>query len=214
MMRATSVRVVDDRASGWDSIEVAFRARYGAQAPDHRAPPLTQQPPFEGGVLNGISAYRDEAHWHLVTFGLTDLFGPGGAAGRGDATERGEATDTSGFGHELTLLTPPSERAPDWAFALLLGVARTLRAAGRPLHPGARLAPGEAIAPGSGLVALGVREDPLVVPTAFPFGRYALLQVVGVTAGEFGVMRKVGTDVVLGKLAERDALLRTDPARA
>lgn len=193
---------VDDRAPGWDSIEAAFRAVYGDQEPDHRAPPPAQQPPFEGGVLNGISAYRGEAHWHLVTFGLTALSAPG------------EDADISGWGHELTLLTPPAERAPDWAFGLLMGVARTLRAAGRPLHAGARLAPGEPLDAGSGLVALGVREDPLVTPTAFPLGRYALLQVVGVTAGEHGVMGKVGTAVVLGKLAGRDPLLRTDPARA
>ena len=66
----------------------------------------------------------------------------------------------------------------------------------------------------SGLVALGIREDPLVAPTSFPMGHYVLLQLVGVTAGEHGVMGKVGTALVLAKLAERDALLRTDPSRA
>jgi hypothetical protein len=197
--------VADDDAPGWDSIEAAFRARYGDAAPEHRAPPPGEQPPAEGAALNGISAYRGDDHWHLVTFGFTELF----------AKAPEDDPEVSGWGHELTLLTPPAEHPPDWAFALLMGVARTARAVGRPFHAGARLAPGEPVdGAGSGLVALGLREDPLVTPTAFPFGRYAFLQVVGVTAGEYGVMRKVGTDLVLAKLAERDPLLRTDPARA
>jgi hypothetical protein len=115
-------------------------------------------------------------------------------------------------GPELTLLTPPAEKLPEWGLALLVGTARTARAAGRPFHAGARLAPGEPVdGGGSGIVAVGIREDPLVV--AAP-GRPGFLQVVGVTAGEFGVMRKVGTALVLEKLAARDPLLRTDPGRA
>jgi len=62
----------------------------------------------------------------------------------------------------------------------------------------------------SGLVATGVREDPLVVVPGGP----PLLQVVGITAGEHALMGRVGTALVLEKLAARDPLLRTDPARA
>jgi hypothetical protein len=164
-------------------VAAAFGAVYGGGAV-HRARP-------GDGVVTAIDAYRGEAHWHLVT-----LRTAGAGAGA--------------FEHELTVLTPPAPSPPAWAFALLAGVARTLRAAGRGLHAGARMAPGEPVdGAGSGLVALGVREDPLVTVPGLP-----LLQVVGVTAGEYAVMGRVGTAVVLAKLAERDPLLRTDPARA
>ncbi len=156
-------------------VETAFRLTYGEGQPTRRAPQTD-----EAG-LEGLNAYRGEAHWHLVTIGLPE--------------------------QELTLLTPPAEAPPDWAFAVLLGTAQTLAAAGRPLHAGARLAPGAPLdGRSTGLSALGVREDPLVA------GPY--LQLVGVTAGEYGVMQKVGTELVLSKLAARDPLLRTDPSRA
>lgn len=143
--------------------------------------PTRRAPQSDDAGIEGINAYRGDASWHLVTIGLPE--------------------------HELTLLVPPAEEPPDWAFALLLGTALTLAKAGRPLHAGARLAPGAPLdGERTGLTALGVRADPLV-PGPF-------LQLVGVTAGEFAVMQKVGTELVLQKLAERDPLLRTDPARA
>lgn len=180
---ATSVGAMD-AALPADAIQRAFAAVHGA-GPAHRARPAD-------GVVEGIEAYAlaDGGGWHLVTHGLAD--GP------------------AGLGQELTLLVPPAATPQPWAFELLAGVARTLRAAARGLHPGARLAPGEPLdGRSTGLVALGVREDPLVVVPGL-----ALLQVVGVTAGEHAVMGKVGTALVLEKLSGRDPLLRTDPARA
>lgn len=187
-----------DEPPGGAEVDLAFRAVYGAQEPERRVPAAGLAPTGDAG-LRAVSAWRGEDHWHLVTLGLTDGSAEG-QAGR------------HGWRHELTVLTPPAERAADWAFALLVGVARTVHAAGRPLHAGARLAPGAPLdGASSELVALGVRPDPLV--GAPPSGGWALLQLVGLTAAEFGLMRRVGTDVVLGKLAERDPLLRLDPAR-
>lgn len=191
MTRAPTVpAMADDPTPGWNRIDASFRAVHGPGAPVHRARP----PSADGAVLAGVSAYRGDALWHLVTLGLT-------------APDGLDPEET----HELTVLTPPAEAPPDWAFALLVGVAHTVRAAGRPLHAGARLAPGEPLdGAGSGLVAVGVRDDPLVVLPGGP----ALRQVVGITAGEHALMGRVGTALVLEKLAARDALLRTDPARA
>ncbi len=196
----------DVRAAGRDSIEAAFAAVYGPAQPEHRAPPPAQRPPHSGGVVHGISAYRGEDHWHLVTLGLTDLF----------AKSPGQMAVRSGFGHELTLIVPvDGPTVPDWAFDLLLGTARVTVTHGRPFHAGARLAPGGPVdGRASGLVALGLREDPLVTPTEFPFGEYVLLQAVGVSDVEYRLMQRVGTLRVLDGLAARDPLLRTDPARA
>jgi len=177
------------------SVEAAFAAHYGDGAVRRvaRAP--------DGDVLRGIAAYRGDDHWHLVTLGLSAVEPPG----------RDGAASPGPFAQELTLLTPAADVPPAWAFALLDGAARTAIAVGRPFHAGARLAPGAPVdGAGSGLVALGIRPDPLVVPT----GPYLLLQAVGVTTGEHLLMQRVGTELVLERLAARDPLLRTDPARA
>jgi hypothetical protein len=201
MMRQ-AMATADDSAPGWDSITEAFGALHGSAPHEQRAVRPDGQ---EGPVLHSISAYRGEDHWHFVTLGLTELF----------AKPPDQPPGVSGWGHELTLLTPASQRAPDWGFELLLGVARTCVTHGRPFHAGARLAPGPPLdGAGSGLVAIGLRADPLVAPTRFPFGRYEFLQAVGVTTGEYKLMRRAGTLMVLERLALRDPLLRTDPARA
>lgn len=177
------------------SVEAAFAAHYGDGAVRRvaRAP--------EGDALRGIAAYRGEDHWHLVTMGLVAFRPPG----------RDGVAPPGPFAQELTLLTPAADRPPAWAFALLDGAARTAMAVGRPFHAGARLAPGAPVdGARSGLVAVGIRADPLIVPA----GPYELLQAVGVTAGEHALMQRVGTALVLERLAARDALLRTDPARA
>lgn len=177
------------------SVEAAFAAHYGDGAVR-----LVARAP-EDDVLRGIAAYRGEDHWHLVTLGLAAIVPPA----------RDGVAPAGPFAQELTLLTPAAERPPAWAFALLDGAARTAIAVGRPFHAGARMAPGAPVdRAGSGLVALGMREDPLVTPK----GPIQLLQAVGVTAGEHLLMQRVGTALVLERLAARDPLLRTDPARA
>lgn len=182
------------RSSAGPSVAAAFAAHYGdgatrlvARAPD-------------GDVLGGIAAYRGDGHWHLVTLGLADV--------QPQARDGGSSSDP--LGHELTVLVPAADRPPPWAFALLDGAARTAIAVGRPFHPGARMAPGAPVdGAGSGLVALGVRADPLVAAAD-----HAVLQVVGVSSGEYLLMQRVGTALVLERLAARDPLLLTDPSRA
>jgi hypothetical protein len=184
--------------AGPTAIERAFAAVY-PEPPERRAVrPAAGAPADSATVVRGIDAHRGDGHWHLVTRGLTD--GPTGEAGDGR------------IGHELTLLVPAADRAPEWAFGLLLGAARTAAAVGRPFHAGARLAPGAPVdGADSGLVALGVRADPLV---AVPDDGDGVLQLVGITAGEYLLMQRVGTALVLERLAARDPLLRTDPDRA
>lgn len=193
------------QAPGWDSIDAAFRAVHGDVEVDYRAPPLSEQPPADGGVLNGISAYRAPDHWHFVTYGLTDLF----------AKTEGDPPGMSGFGHELTLTAALSDRAPDWGYDILMGAAKTCVTHGRPFHAGARLAPGASLdGKTSALVAIGLRADPWVTPTVFPFGKFVFLQAVGITDVEYRLMQRASTLMVLERMAVRDPLLLTDPARA
>ncbi len=113
-------------------------------------------------------------------------------------------TGLARFGREISVIVPPSEHPPDWATDLLLGIARVVLTVERGLHDGARMAPGLPIG-GSDLVAVAIRADPLVDD---------VLQAVGITEVEYRLMQQVGTQTVLEKLALRDPLLRTDPARA
>jgi hypothetical protein len=177
------------------SVEAAFAAHYGEGA-ERRVARAS-----EGDVLRGIGAFRGPDHWHLVTLGLAAVV----------PEPRDDRPTPAPFAQELTLVVPAADRPPGWAFALLDGAARTAIAVGRPFHAGARMAPGAPVdGAGSGLVALGIRADPLVTPS----GPYVLLQAVGVTSGEYLLMQRVGTELVLEKLAARDPLLTTDPARA
>ncbi|MGX6450270.1 hypothetical protein ACVU7I_19695, partial [Patulibacter sp. S7RM1-6] len=75
-----------------------------------------------------------------------------------------------------------------------------------------RLAPGAPLdGADSALVALGLRADPVVAIAGA--GAPPVLQLVGVTLGEYLLMQRVGTATVLERLAARDPLLRTDPGR-
>jgi suppressor of fused-like protein len=189
-------------APGWMSIEQAFAGVYGEHSPDHRAPPIP--PPLEGGILNGISAYRGDDHWHLTTFGLTELF-----------AKASDDPDHSGWGYELTLIAPPTPDAPDWAFRLLLAIAQTTVQDDAFYDVGHRLDAGKPIdGASSRLTAVAFCVDRVVTPKAFPFGRYTLLQMVGITAEELAEMKQSSTDIVLDRLAQTDSLLMTNPDRA
>lgn len=193
----------EDEAPGWDSIEAAFGAIY-LEPPVHVAPPLGQQPPFAGGVLNGISAYRGKEHWHLVSFGLTDLF-----------QKTSDEGSVSGWGYELTVTTAvEDDQPPQWAFELLMGIARTTVRHGERYEAGVRLGTGPIPGDDSKLVAVAFAPDGLVQPTQFPFGEYCFLQAVGVTQSEREEMQRSSTEAVLARLRAEDSLLRTDPARA
>jgi hypothetical protein len=191
----------DDEAPGWDSITDAFQTAYPDQKPVHVAP--TVQPPFAGGILNGISAYRGREHFHFVTYGLTDLF----------FKTDPDDPDVSGWGYELTLTTHTADRPHPWAWEVLLHVARTTVELGTVYRPGARFLTGKVPDAASHLTGFALQRDPVVEPHAFPFGRFEFLQLVGITEAERTQMSASGTREVLARLMTIDPLGRTDPAR-
>ena len=185
---------------GWESIDAAFAEVYPAGEPHHVAPAL---PTALGGALDGISAYAAEDRWHFVTYGLTELY-----------EKESDDPDMSGWGYELTVLTPRADEPPAWAFELLLAVATQTGEGGMLFDVGHRLDTGHDISGGVGaLTAVAFCEDTLVTPRAFPFGRYKLLQLVGITAAELDDMKASSTQQGLDRLRNRDPLLRTDPGR-
>ena len=88
----------------------------------------------------------------------------------------------SGWGYELTMLTPELPEPPEWAFGLLATLARMTWDDGRTHETGDRIDFLEPIdGADSSLEAYAVALDPVVTPTDFPHGRYAFHRLVGIT---------------------------------
>jgi|SRR5688572_15645144 len=68
----------DEPAPGWDAITSVFEAAYPGQTnPVHRAPLVYRMHDLSenAAAFDGVSAYDAGDHWHLVTYGLTELYG-------------------------------------------------------------------------------------------------------------------------------------------
>lgn len=76
---------------GWNAITAAFSALYPGQEPRHFAPEL---PYALGGdePLDGVSAYDAGDCWHIVSYGLSELY-----------AKESDDPENSGFGFELTM---------------------------------------------------------------------------------------------------------------
>ena len=183
---------------GWDSITAAFSSAHPEVEPRHRA--LVPGLAF-GSPLQGISAYRGPGGWHFVTYGLTELW-----------TKESEDEQRSGWGYELTMLTPATDEPPDWVFSTLAGLAQSTWDSGRTHDVGDRFDVLDSIdGRDSRLEAFAVAEDPLVTPAGLPFGSYAFHRLVGITRDELEEMKATSTAAVLERFG---AALLTDPDRA
>lgn len=200
----------------WDAITAAFARVYGDREPIHLG---TIVPAALGGPdpLDGLSFYPRDDHWHVVSYGLTELH------------DEAPAEDgLSGFGFELTMRIEdrtnpkPGPAEPSKApailaahAALLQHLARYVFSTKRALRHGEsmQLVP-EAPDPFDGKWA-GVifADDPEVPPIDAPNGRVAFVQVVGLTLAEFRAAQRVGARAFLPLLQEVDPLLVSRPAR-
>lgn len=191
---------MDDAAPGWDAIDAALAPIYADQEPVHRAP----MPPLHlGGALQGISAYAASDHWHLVTYGLSELY-----------QKESDDPEVSGWGYELTIRVPRDGGPPDWAFNLLHAIAQQTQQHGVVYGVGHRIDTGHEYAgPGTGLTAVAMTEDPQLGTIRTPNGALLFLQVVGVTGEELAEMKASSTALVLDELRATRRLLVTSPRR-
>ncbi|MDF1562767.1 MAG: suppressor of fused domain protein [Deltaproteobacteria bacterium] len=165
----------DEKAEGWDAIEAAFLEHYPGQTdPPHVAPGVYRMHDLSenAAAFDGMSAYDAGTFWHLVSFGLTELY----------AKENVDQPEVSGFGYELTFRIPKtSERPPALAF-------RLLDAIGKAVWGGQDFAPGHTIQTGpidgrpeTKETAMLVLRDPLFPePLSTPHGQVDLLLLLGV----------------------------------
>jgi hypothetical protein len=193
--------VDDESAVGWDAIEAAVAAHVPVQEPLHWG---TGTLPGQDG-LYGISAYRGDGHWLLVTFGLTELFG-----------KESDDPGTSGFGFELTLRVPATGEQPaPWALTLLERLGRYVFSTGQVFAAGHRLSPGGPITGSADtrLTALAFADDPVLGPIGTPHGTARFLTVFGITEDKLRTAKETSTADVLASLRSDNPLLVTDPAR-
>jgi suppressor of fused protein SUFU len=191
-----------DEAPGWRAIEDAVCRIAPSQEPLHWG---TGTLPGQDGIY-GLSAYRVDDHWLLVTFGLTDLF----------SKSADDDPDVSGWGFELTMRIPAEEsQPPAWVLRLLQQLGRYVFSTGRPLNDGHRMDPGGPITgtPDTRLTALAFADDPQLGAIDTPHGSVRFLTVVGITADELARMKATSTVHVLAELAAASPFLITDAGR-
>lgn len=164
----------DDGAPGWDAIDAAFAKLYpGQNNPIHRAPMIRRMHDLSenAAAFDGISAFDAGTYWHLVGYGLTELY-----------VKETKDRYVSGFGYELTIRVPKNgERPPNTAFNVLEGI-------GRAVWKGQRFGVGHTIRTGpidgrdqTPETALMLVRDPAFDgPIDTPHGKVDFLMLVGI----------------------------------
>lgn len=196
-------------APGWDAIDAACSALYGAQQPTH----VGYWPPrLLSANLQGCSAYAALDHWHYVTYGLSELYIP----------ERNDDPEYSGWGFELTMrvVREPAEPSPPaWPFTILNEVANYVNTRSVILAPGRRINfrvavtghPRVGDAPPTQLTAFAIALDPQLGRIETPSGRVEFLQLVGITGAELDEMGSTSTRAVLARRQAGDPLMVLRP---
>ncbi|MEU5265995.1 suppressor of fused domain protein [Amycolatopsis sp. NPDC021455] len=191
----------DESAPGWDAIEAAVAAHLPAQRPLHWG---TDTLPGQDGIY-GLSAYRGDGHWLLVTFGLTELF-----------AKESDDPGTSGWGFELTMRVPAAEEPPpQWSLNLLQRLGQYVFSTGRAFAAGHRMSPGGPITGSADtrLTAIALADDPVLGVIGTPHGAARFLTVFGITGEELRVAQESSTAELLSGIRRDNPLLVTDPAR-
>jgi hypothetical protein len=174
----------------------------------HRWRPKAAHARADQAPLDQVSGHRVADHWHLVTYGLSEI----------DAKES-EDPDVSGWGFELTIRVEApagTEEEAAWAVDLLTNLAVYVWTSRHAFAPGHHVALGGPIRLGSEtkLTAAVVVPDPALGGMTGPFGTVDFLQVVGLTGDELELCRAWSTDGVVELLRSRDPHLVTRLGRS
>jgi suppressor of fused-like protein len=190
------------RGPGLDALE-AYVDRVDGGPPSHHFFPRNPSSFRKGGPLHAVTVHALGApdHWHLVTYGMSELF----------AKESADA-GVSGWGFELTLrLDRPDAEAPTWASDFLASLAAYVWQSGHDFAYGDHIDLRGPLLLGSEtrIEAAAIAFDPALTTLRGPLGRVDFLQVVGLTTEELELCRAWRTTAVLDLLAATDPLLIT-----
>lgn len=204
-------------APGWAALDQALGMVHPGQTPhqfaSQRAYDLEGQAP-----LPAVSVYEGQgpAHWHLVSYGLTELF-----------EKSSPDPGRSGFGFELTLrlLRGEGESVPPaWAIQLMQALGHFVLSGHGPLDSGHVIDLGGPFVPPpeqgeeppqpralEGVVCV---PDPQLGKVDTPFGSVLFLQLFGLTRDELEPMGSWPLERKVGLVREAyPPLAITDPAR-
>lgn len=209
----------DDSAPGWDAIDNAFARLYpglGDTAPhfgrtDARLP---------GQGIWGITAYPNtsapEPHWHLVTYGFSNVFASDPSPDGDDTWADFEWTFR--VAADIDLTQPLAAQVPTWSLRLLQRLGDLVFSGAEALDVGHRIKVGGPITLGESqtdLTAIMFVEDPQLTQIDTGVGRLRFVQLVGVTDDTVAAAQALGNGTagtlqILEKMAETNPVLVTD----
>ncbi|MEV0670065.1 suppressor of fused domain protein [Mycobacterium sp. NPDC050441] len=207
-----------DSAPGWDAIDTAFARLYpglGDVAPhfgrtDARLP---------GQGIWGITAYPNTAvpqpHWHLVTYGFSNVFAADPSPDEDDTWADFEWTFR--VAADIDLTQPLAPQVPTWSLLLLQRLGDLVFSGTDALDIGHRIKVGGPITlgePQTELTAIMFIEDPQLTQIDTGACRLRFVQLVGVTDDTVTAAQALdngvdGTLQILEKMAETNPLLIT-----
>lgn len=176
------IRIKEDEnySPGWQAIDDAFEKLYPGQKPDHFGTILTSRAALGGEeYLDGFSIYNSpKGYKHLVTYGMTVLYGDEDAFGG----------EWNGWGYEMTMkLKENDTESCMWAVHMMSNLARYtyktkrffehdqyVKGSGASLHIGAD----------SLITALLLVNDTEAEPQMSVYGKTEFIQLVGITESE------------------------------
>ncbi len=199
-----------DASPGWDALSSAWRHIFGENDPDDCFATTRRYAAGGPDPLDQISIYREDGppeHLHYATYGFSEL-----------DEKKSENPDLSGYGFELTMRVrcDAEEDVPFWPAVVLQDIARHVFRTGNPLKIGDNMdfkGPLTKEVP-TNLTGVIFVKDEAVDKISTPNGLVNIIQVVGVTADEFEIIKLwKGTEFVKRVLAERNPFLVTNIKR-
>lgn len=180
----TRLKEDEEYSPGWQAIDDAFEKLYPGQKPDHFGTVITSRAIFGGDeYLDGFSIYNSpKGYKHLVTYGMTVLYGDEDAFGG----------EWSGWGYEMTIkLKEKDSESCMWAIDMMSNLARYtykterffeanqyVKGSGTSLHIGTD----------SLITALLLVNDTEAEPQTSVYGKTEFIQLVGITEAELGAI--------------------------
>jgi len=192
------IKTEESWAPGWEAIDEVFEALYPGQEPVHYATDMAHRALFGGeDYLDGFSFYRsEEGYLHLLTYGMSELYG----------NEKSFGRDWSKWGYEMTMkLKGTDPQANLWAVGVLSNLARYTYTTKFYFEPWQYIKCKGLLEEGTGgrLAGLLAVPDTTAEGTNTVHGRVDFLQMVGLTGRELEA-------VMEGQLTSRELVQRME----
>lgn len=183
----------EEYSPGWQAIDDAFEQLYPEQKPTHYGTNMASRAIFGGDeFLDGYSIYKSpNEYMHLVTYGMTVLYGDEEAFGG----------EWNGWGYEMTFKLKAKEPQDCiWAINMLANLARYtyktenffepnqyVKGNGQSLHLGTE----------SQITGLLLVADTEVLPQISVYGKTEFIQLVGITESELNAVMEDSSNIPL-----------------